>query len=57
MTTVKSRPVSMPKSDIYSVEATTETLDNKYIKDQLERSEQGKQKGRIRNLREFLKEL
>ena len=58
MATVKqSRLVSIPKSDLDSLEATVETLENEYVMDQLERSEQDIQKGRVRNVREFLKEL
>ncbi|EQD59930.1 hypothetical protein B1B_07981 [mine drainage metagenome] len=57
MTTAKSRLVSIPKSDLDSLEATIETLENEYVMDQLERSEQDIQKGRVRNVREFLKEL
>ena len=58
MTTAKqSRLVSIPKSDLDILEATIETLENKYVMDQLERSEQDIQNGRVRNVREFLKEL
>ena len=58
MATVKqSRLVSIPKSDLDSLEATVETLENEYVMDQLERSEQDIQKGKVRNAREFLKEL
>jgi hypothetical protein len=58
MATVKqSRLVSIPKSDLDSLEATVETLENEYVMDQLERSEQDIQKGKVRNVREFLKEL
>ena len=57
MTTAKSRLVSIPKSDLDSLEATIETLENEYIMDQLERSEKDIQKGRVRNVREFLQEL
>ncbi len=53
----QSRLVSIPKSDLDSLEATIETLENEYIMDQLERSEQDIQKGKVRNAREFLKEL
>ena len=45
------------KSDLDSLEATIETLENKYVMDQLERSEHDIQKGRVRNVRDFLKEL
>ncbi|EQD51407.1 hypothetical protein B1A_13065, partial [mine drainage metagenome] len=54
MTTAKSRLVSIPKSDLDSLEATIETLENEYVMDQLERSERDIQKGKIRNVREFL---
>ena len=58
MTTAKqSRLVIIPKSDLDSLEATIETLENEYVMDQLERSEQDIQNGRVRNVREFLKEL
>ena len=58
MTTAKqSRLVSIPKSDLDSLEATIETLENEYVMDQLERSEQDIQKGRVRDAREFLKEI
>ena len=58
MTTAKqSRLVSILKSDLDSLEATVETLENEYVMDQLERSEQDIQNGRVRNVREFLKEL
>ena len=58
MTTAKqSRLVSIPKSDLDSLEATVETLENEYVMDQLERSEQDIQSGRVRNVRELLKEL
>ena len=58
MTTAKqSRLVSIPKSDLDGLEATVETLENEYVMNQLERSEQDIQKGRVRNVREFLKEL
>ena len=57
MTTAKSRLVSIPKSDLDRLEATIETLENEYVMDQLARSEQDIQNGRVRNVREFLKEL
>ncbi len=57
MTTAKSRLVSIPKSDLESLEATIETLENKHVMDQLEKSEQDIQKGRVRDAREFLKEI
>lgn len=57
MTTAKSRLVSIPKSDLESLEATIETLENKHVMDQLEKSEHDIQKGRVRDAREFLKEI
>ena len=57
MTTAKSRLVSIPKSDLESLEATIETLENEYVMDQLQRSENDIQNGKVRNVREFLKEL
>ena len=53
----QSRLVSIPKSDLDSLEATVETLENEYVMDQLERSERDIQNGRVRNVRDFLKEL
>ena len=55
--TKQSRLVSIPKSDLDGLEATIETLENEYVMDHLERSEQDIQKGKVRNVREFLKEL
>ena len=58
MSTAKqSRLVSIPKSDLDSLEATIETLENEYVMDQLKRSEEDIRKGRVRDAREFLKEL
>lgn len=57
MTTAKSRLVSIPKSDLDSLEATIETLENEYVMNQLKRSEEDIQEGRVRDAREFLKEL
>ena len=58
MTTAKqSRLVSIPKSDLDNLEATMKTLENEYVIDQLERSERDIQNGRVRSVREFLKEL
>lgn len=51
------RLVSIPKSDLESLEATIETLENKYVMGQLEKSEEDIVKGRVRNVRELLKEL
>ena len=58
MTTAKqSRLVSISKSDLDSLETTIETLENEYVMDQLARSEQDIRNSRVRNVREFLKEL
>ena len=58
MTTAKqSKLVSIPKSDLDSLEATVETLENEYVMDQLERSEQDIQKGKVRMVSEFINEL
>jgi PHD/YefM family antitoxin component YafN of YafNO toxin-antitoxin module len=51
------RLVSIPKSDLESLEATIETLQNKYVMEQLESSEKDIVEGRVRNAREFLEEL
>ena len=57
MTTAKSGLVSIPKSDLESLEATIETLENEYVMDQLERSGTDIKNGRVRQVREFIKEL
>jgi hypothetical protein len=57
MSANRSRLVSIPKSDLDSLEATLETLENEYVMDQLERSEQDIRKEKVRNVRDFLKEL
>lgn len=51
------RLVTIPKADLESLEATVETLENKYVMEQLEKSEQDIVNGRTRNARAFLKEL
>ena len=56
-TTKQSRLVSIPKSDLESLEATVETLENEYIMEQIERSEIDIKKGKVRNVKDFLKEL
>jgi hypothetical protein len=57
LTSKPSRLVSIPKSDLDSLDATIETLENKHVMEQLEKSEQDIQKGRVRDAREFLNEL
>ena len=51
------RLVSIPKSDLEGLEATVETLQNKEVMEQLEKSEQDIREGRTRNIDEFVKEL
>jgi PHD/YefM family antitoxin component YafN of YafNO toxin-antitoxin module len=50
----RSRLVNISRSDLESLEATLETLENEYVMDQLERSEQDIIKGKVRNVRDFL---
>jgi PHD/YefM family antitoxin component YafN of YafNO toxin-antitoxin module len=57
MTANKSRLVSIPKSDLDSLEATLETLENEYVMDQLGRSEQDIIKGKVRNVRDLINVL
>ena len=57
MTTANSGLVSIPKSDLESLEATIETLENEYVMDQLERSGTDIKNDRVRQVREFIKEL
>lgn len=57
MTTAKSRLVSVPKSYLDGLEATIETLENEQVMDQLERSGIDIKNGRVRQVREFIKEL
>jgi len=57
MSANRSRLVSIPESDLDSLEATLETLENEYVMDQLERSELDIRKGKVRNVRDFLKEF
>ena len=56
MNTAKFRLVSIPKSGLDSLETTIETLENEYVVDKLERNGQDIRKGRVRNVREFLKD-
>ena len=56
MTTAKqSRLVSIPKSDLDSLYATIEALENEYVMDQLEKSEKDIQNGKVRNVRELMR--
>ncbi len=51
------RLVSIPKSDLESLKATIETLENKYVMEQLEASEKDIEAGRVRSIDELIKEL
>lgn len=51
------RLVSIPKADLESLEATIETLQNKYVTEQLKESEEDIREGRTRNIDELIKEL
>ena len=51
------RLVSIPKADLESLEATIETLQNKEVIEQLEKSERDIIRKRTRVINEFIKEL
>lgn len=53
----EDRLVSIKKSDLESLEATVETLQNQEVMKQLEKSERDIEEGRIRNVEKLLKEL
>ncbi|MHB1470899.1 MAG: hypothetical protein ACYCSA_09440 [Thermoplasmataceae archaeon] len=53
----KSKLVSVTKSYLDSLVATIETLENSYVMDQLRKSTEDVQKGRVKDAREFLKSL
>ena len=55
--TKRSRLVSIPKSDMESLVATVETLENEYVMKQIKRSTIDIKKGKVRNVRDFMKEL
>ena len=52
-----SRLVSIPKADLESLEATIETLQNKYVIEHLLKSEKDIRDGRTRDIDELIKEL
>ena len=54
-TTRQSRFVSIPKSDLESLVATVETLENEYVMKQIKRSVIDIKKGKVRNVRDFMK--
>ena len=53
----RQRLVSIPKSDLESLQATVETLHDKNVMNQLQKSEEDIRKGRVRNIDKFIKEL
>ena len=53
----KRNIVSIIKDSLDSLEATTETLQDREVMEQLEASERDIEEGRVRSAREFLKEL
>ena len=54
---MKQRLVSIPKEELESLEATVETLQNKYVIEHLVKSEQNIKEGKTRNIDELIKEL
>ena len=57
MARFRERLVSIPKSDLESLEATLETIENKIVVVQLNSSEKDIRKGKIKKARDFLKSL
>ncbi len=53
----EARLASRPKSDLDGLKVTVETLENEYVMEQLEKSEQDILHGSVRNAKAFLKEL
>ncbi len=53
----KERLVSIKKSDLESLEATIDTLQNEEVMRQLKDSDKDIEKGRMRSARDFLNEL
>ena len=51
------RYVTILKAELESLEVTIETLENKYVMEQLEATEKAISEGRVRKARDFLKEL
>ena len=51
------RCVTIPMSELESLEATIETLENKYVIGQLVATEKDIRAGRVRKARDFLKDL
>lgn len=51
------RLISIPKSDLESLKATIETLENKYVMQQLMESEKDIIEGNLKDIDELIKEL
>ncbi len=49
--------MTIPKSELESLEATIETLENRYVMEQLGATEKAISEGRLRKARDFLKEI
>jgi len=49
--------IDRSKEDLESLKATIETLQNKFVMEQLKKSEIYIRKGRVRNIEKFIKEL
>ncbi len=56
ITVVRHKPASAITSYLGSILATRETLRNSYVMEQLRNSEEDVHAGRVRNVREFLRE-
>lgn len=57
MKTKEDRLVSIKKSDLESLEATLETLQNEEVMEQLKKSDKDIEEGRVRSAKELLEEL
>jgi len=51
------RLISIPKSDLESLKATIETIENKYVMQQLMESEKDIIEGNLKDIDELIKEL
>ena len=49
--------ITIPRAVLESLRATIETLENKYVMEQLKKSDEAIRKGKVRNVDDFLKEL
>lgn len=57
MMKMRERLVTIPKTDLESLEATLETLQNKEVIKQLVKSEKDIREGKTRNIDELIREL